>query len=95
VAKKSTTKRPDGVTDRIQEEQQAYQGNVEKAQQPPGRVEVSQCLCFVVKKKDNAATAGALFKCSCKDRLSAIERSPQGIKEEQFLCVDFRGGHYS
>lgn len=42
VAKKSTTKRPDGVMDRMQEEQQTYQGHVEKIQQPPGRIEYLQ-----------------------------------------------------
>jgi hypothetical protein len=48
VAKKSTTKRPDGVTDRMQEEQQQiYQGNIEKIQQPQGHIEVFQCISFV------------------------------------------------
>ena len=44
VAKKSTTKRPDCITDRMQEEQQqTYQGNIEKIQQPQGHIEVCQC----------------------------------------------------
>ena len=73
VAKKSTTKRPDSITDRTQEEQQqTYQGNIEKIQQPQGHIEVCQCIgfflshlkveidgsCFVVKKLYNAATTG-------------------------------------
>jgi hypothetical protein len=41
VAKKSTTKRPDSITDRLQEQpQQLYPAVAERTQQPQGRIEV-------------------------------------------------------
>jgi hypothetical protein len=49
VAKKSTTKRPDSITDRLQEQQQqAYPAVAEKSQQPQGHIEVTGCMscCF-------------------------------------------------
>jgi hypothetical protein len=44
VAKKSTTRRPDSIVDRMQDQQQMYPGVAEKSQQPQGRVEVRSSI---------------------------------------------------
>jgi hypothetical protein len=57
VAKKSTTKRPDSITDRLQEQQQVYPAAAEKSQQPQGRIEVichvSFCFCLQLETFDS------------------------------------------
>jgi hypothetical protein len=57
VAKKSTTKRPESITDRQQEQQQVCPAAAEKSQQPQGRIEVichmSFCFCFQSETNDS------------------------------------------
>jgi hypothetical protein len=68
VAKKSTTKRPDSIMDRLEEQQQqAYPAIPEKSQQPQGHIEVICWMncCFCLQLETNASYCLHITRYTC------------------------------